>query len=132
LFKVCSRLSLKEPAAVVFGRRAKEHDQDHEGPYQRHDYDLGIGDIETMADEVAAWNATRHRARNTVRWQFTKTDAHRQLHNKCSDRSGTASTTPPFAEFPLFRGNDATGDTGSLGCAAHVDFKTSDNLCFDA
>jgi hypothetical protein len=44
--------------------------------------DRRIGDIETLVNEVAAWNDTRNRARKTVRWKFTKTDARRKLHNK--------------------------------------------------
>ena len=44
--------------------------------------DRRIGNIETLAHEVAAWNDTRNRARKTVRWKFTKTDARSKLHNK--------------------------------------------------
>jgi hypothetical protein len=44
--------------------------------------DRRIGDIETFAHEVAAWNDTRKRARNTVRWLFTKPDARSKLHHK--------------------------------------------------
>jgi len=44
--------------------------------------DRRIGDIATLAHEVAAWNDTRNRARKTVRWKFTKTDARSKLHNK--------------------------------------------------
>jgi hypothetical protein len=43
--------------------------------------DRRIGDIETLAHEVAVWNDTRNRARKTVRWKFTKTDARSKLHN---------------------------------------------------
>jgi hypothetical protein len=41
-----------------------------------------LGDIDTLAQEIAAWNDTRQRVRHTVRWKFTKTDARRKLHNK--------------------------------------------------
>jgi hypothetical protein len=41
-----------------------------------------LGDIDTLAQESAAWNDTRKRVRKTVRWKFTTTDARRKLHNK--------------------------------------------------
>lgn len=44
--------------------------------------DRRIGDLDTLAKEVAAWNDTRNRAHKTVRWMFTKTDARRKLHSK--------------------------------------------------
>jgi hypothetical protein len=46
--------------------------------------DRRIVDIATLAHEVAAWNDTRNRARKTVRWKFTETDARSKLHNKYS------------------------------------------------
>jgi hypothetical protein len=44
--------------------------------------DRRLGDIATLAHEVAAGNDTRHRAGKTVRWLFPKTDARSTLHNK--------------------------------------------------
>jgi hypothetical protein len=41
-----------------------------------------IGDYETFEREVAAWNSKRNKARKTVRWKFTKTDARSKLHRK--------------------------------------------------
>jgi len=39
-----------------------------------------IGDMKTLAREVAAWEKERNRARTTVRWQFGKTKAREKLH----------------------------------------------------
>jgi len=44
--------------------------------------DRRIGDMETLTKEVAAWNDQRNKARKTVNWKFTKTDARRTLHRK--------------------------------------------------
>jgi DDE superfamily endonuclease len=44
--------------------------------------DRRIGDIETFKKETAVWTCNRNRARKTVRWQFTISDARRKLHGK--------------------------------------------------
>jgi hypothetical protein len=41
-----------------------------------------MGDIDTLAKEIAAWNDTRKRVRKTGRWKCTQTDARRKLHHK--------------------------------------------------
>ena len=44
--------------------------------------DRRIGDIDTLKQEVAAWNYKRNKARKTIQWKFTKTDAQRKLLTK--------------------------------------------------
>lgn len=44
--------------------------------------DRRIGDIETLTHEAAMWARQRNRARKTVRWKFTKSDARRKLSGK--------------------------------------------------
>ena len=44
--------------------------------------DRRIGDMETLEQEAMLWSHKRNKARKTVRWQFTKTDARRKLQKK--------------------------------------------------
>jgi len=39
-----------------------------------------IGDRDTLATEIAAWETARNEQRATITWQFTVDDAHRKLH----------------------------------------------------
>jgi DDE superfamily endonuclease len=39
-----------------------------------------IGDRDTLATEIAAWEAARNEQRATISWQFTVDDARRKLH----------------------------------------------------
>jgi len=38
-----------------------------------------IGDIDTLANEIGAWNTTRNNASKTVKWQFSTADARIKL-----------------------------------------------------
>jgi hypothetical protein len=42
--------------------------------------DRCIGDRDSLASEIAAWETSRNEQRATITWQFTVDDARRKLH----------------------------------------------------
>jgi hypothetical protein len=41
-----------------------------------------VSDVETLQKEATIWTDKHNKARKTVRWKFTKTDARRKLKSK--------------------------------------------------